>query len=91
VRLTGVSAQVFSPAPAPDGAGQLPLFGGGGPAGGAAGAPGATAAAAAADRRVRLNAALDRIGDRFGRNTITTADIAAARADGDDGDPWRRR
>jgi len=100
VRLTGVSAQGLEPASPPPAAAagtQLALFAAevappGGPApaspaGGAAPPPSPLPAA----RRARLNAALDRIGDRFGRHTITTADVAAARADADDGDPWRRR
>ena len=41
-------------------------------------------------RSAKLNAALDRIAERFGSKAITTADLAESGGTADDEDPWGR-
>jgi DNA polymerase-4 len=41
-------------------------------------------------RSAKLNAALDRIAERFGTKAITTADLAESGGTADDQDPWER-
>ncbi len=41
-------------------------------------------------RSAKLNAALDRIAERFGSKAITTADLAESGSTADDEDPWGR-
>jgi DNA polymerase-4 len=48
------------------------------------------AAAAPPPRSAKLNAALDRITERFGSKAITTADLAESGGTADDEDPWGR-
>jgi DNA polymerase-4 len=49
-----------------------------------------SAPAKPAPRSAKLNAALDRIAERFGTKAITTADIAETGGAADDEDPWGR-
>jgi DNA polymerase-4 len=48
------------------------------------------AAPAPPPRSEKLNAALDRIAERFGKKAITTADLAESGGTADDEDPWER-
>jgi DNA polymerase-4 len=48
------------------------------------------AAAVPPPRSAKLNAALDRIAERFGSKAITTADLAESGGTADDEDPWGR-
>jgi DNA polymerase IV len=48
------------------------------------------AAAPPPPRSAKLNAALDRIAERFGTKAITTADLAESGGTADDQDPWER-
>ncbi|MCM2332386.1 MAG: DNA polymerase IV [Anaeromyxobacteraceae bacterium] len=71
VRLAGVTVSGFEEAGEAPGPGQLDLFGGAAEAG----APDAAALAEEARRR-KLNAAVDRLSDKFGTGTVKRADLA---------------